>query len=94
MPVSQLQRGPLSGRVLDQRAARRRHRLGALRALVLVDEGMLEGVPAAVQPVDDEGAVARLHEHAFLGQVEHVDVLHVEHHGAVGIAGMGLQPSP
>ena len=94
VPVRELQgRAAAPAGFSIRRAARRRHRLGALGALVLIDEGMLEGVLAAVQPVDDEGAVARLHEHAFLRQVEHVDVLHVEHHGAVGIAGMGLHPA-
>ena len=80
-------------RIFDQRAAGGSHGIGTLGALVLKDEGALEGILAAVEFVDDEGSIAGLHEDAFFREVEHIDVLHVEHHRAVGIAGVGLQPA-
>ena len=68
-------------------------RFGAAGAAIVEQENALEGVGAAVELVDDEGAGAGLHEDAFFGKVEDIDILNIEDNGAIGIAGMRLHPA-
>src|SRR5829696_5505045 len=62
-------------------------------AAVIEEKNFPKAAIAARQLVENEGSIARLHEHAFLGEVEHLDMGRGEQEGSVSVARMGLEPA-
>ena len=54
---------------------------------------MVERVAGAVQLVQNEGARARLHEHAFFGEIENFHIFYIKQNRTIGIARLRLQPA-
>src|SRR5215207_1253785 len=62
-------------------------------AAVIEEKNFPKAAIAARQLVENEGSIARLHEHAFLGEVEHLDMGRCKQESPVGVARMRLQPA-
>src|SRR5687767_3623143 len=93
MAMLQMQDRALCDRIGNQTTARGGNRFAAGVGPVIVQENILKTSFAARQLVEDEGSVASLHEHAFLGEIENFDMAGGEQNRAIGITGMGLQPT-